>query len=64
MKNNIFNVVMNVKGKTKDNDKTRKNLTLYYKKPYLDLKLQSNGNFLKPKPNYTLTTKELKLVYH
>ena len=60
---NIFNTVMDVKGKTKDNDKARKDLTLHCRRPDLELKLQANGNILKPKANYTLSTGESKLVY-
>ena len=61
---NIFNTVMDVKGKTKDNDKARKDLALYCWRPDLELKLQSNGKILKPKENYTLSIEESKLVYH
>ncbi|XP_068503878.1 uncharacterized protein [Phaseolus vulgaris] len=60
---NIFNTIMDVKGKTKDNDKARKDLTLHCRRPDLELKLQANGKILKPKANYTLTTGESKLVY-
>jgi len=61
---NIFNTVIDVKGKTKDNDRARKDLSLYCWRPDLELKLQSNGKILKPKANYTLTNEESKLVYH
>ena len=54
---------MDVKGKTKDNDKARKDLSLYCWRPDLELKLQSNGKILKPKANYTLTNEESKLAY-
>jgi len=60
---NIFNIVMDVKGKTKDSDKTRKDLTLNCRRPDLELKLQANGKILKPKENYTLITGESKFVY-
>ena len=60
---NIFNTVMDVKGKTKDNDKATKDLALHCRRPDLELKLQANGKTLKPKANYTLTIGEFKLVY-
>ena len=55
---NIFNIVMNVSGKTKDNDKARKNLFLYCDRKDLQLKPQSNGRLLKPKANYTFIKDE------
>nr|KYP73946.1 hypothetical protein KK1_006607 [Cajanus cajan] len=59
---NIFNTVMNVSGKTKDNEKARKDLALYCRRPDLELKSLVNGKMLKPKANYSLTTIEAKLV--
>jgi len=59
---NIFNTVVNVIGKTKDNEKARRDLGLYCKWKDLELKAQENGKILKPKVNYTLTTKEAKSV--
>jgi len=53
---------MDGKGKTKDNDKARKDIALYCRRPNLELKLHTNGKMLKPKVNYTLTTEEAKLV--
>jgi len=61
---NILNTVMDVKGKTKDNDNARKYLTLYCRRPNLELKLHTNGKMLKPKANYTLTTEDAKSVCH
>jgi len=61
---NIFNTIMEVKGKTKDNDKAIENLALYCRRLDLELKLKPNGNILKTKENYSLTTEESKLVYH
>ena len=53
---------MNVKGKTKDNEKARKDLELYCKRRDLELKPQPNGKLLKPKAIYSLTAQEAKLV--
>jgi len=60
---NIFNTVMNVSGKTKDNDKGRMDLAFYYRRKDLELKSTANGKLLKPKANYTLTVDQIKLVY-
>jgi len=59
---NIFNIVMNVTRKTKDNEKARRDLQLYCKRKDLELKVQDNGKILKPKANYTLTPDEAKAV--
>ena len=59
---NIVNIVMNVMGKTKDNEKARRDLGLYCKRKDLELKVQDNGKILKPKANYTLTPDEAKSV--
>lgn len=60
---NIFNTVMNVKGKTKDNDKARKDLNVFCKRPELLLVEQNNGKYLKPHANYTLKPEDVKSVY-
>lgn len=44
---------MNVKGKTKDNDKAQKDLAFYCKQNDLLLAQQTNGKTLKPRANYT-----------
>jgi hypothetical protein len=59
---NIFNTVMDVKGKTKDNEKARKDLEVYCKRRDLELQPQPNGKLLKPKAIYTLTSEEAKAV--
>ena len=59
---NIFNTIMNVTGKTKDNEKARRDLGLYCKRKDLELKVQDNRKILKPKANYTLTLDEAKSV--
>jgi len=59
---NIFNTVMNVSGKTKDNDKARRDIGLYCRHKDLQLKSQGDGKWLKPKANYTMTKDEAKIV--
>ncbi|RZB46311.1 hypothetical protein D0Y65_050367 [Glycine soja] len=58
----IFNTVMNVSGKTKDNDKARMDLALYCRCKDLELKSAANGKLLKPKANYTLTANQTKFM--
>ena len=59
---NIFSIVMNVSGKTKDYDKARMDLALYCRRKDLELKSGANGKLLKPKANYTLTPDQTKFV--
>ncbi|WVZ20245.1 hypothetical protein V8G54_007567 [Vigna mungo] len=61
---NIFNTVMNVSGKTKDNEKARMDIGLYCRRKDLELKSHSNGNIYKPKANYTLSVDQSKQVCH
>ena len=46
---------MDVQGKSKDNEKARKETELLRNRKELDLKPQPNGKLLKPKTNYSLT---------
>ena len=46
--NNIFNTVMNVRSKTKDNEKARMDIGLYCRQKDLELKSEANGKLLKP----------------
>ena len=50
---NLFNTVMDVTGKTKDNPKARLDLPEYCKRRELHLQEGPNGNLLKPKASYT-----------
>ncbi|CAK8573022.1 unnamed protein product [Lathyrus sativus] len=59
---NVFNTVMDVQGKTKDNEKARKDLELLCNRKDLELKPQPNGKLLKPKACYTLTPQEAKAI--
>ena len=59
---NIFNTMINVSGKTKNNDKARMNLAFYCRCKDLELKSKANRKLLKPKENYTLTAHQTKLV--
>ena len=45
---NIFNTVMNISGKTKDNEKARMDIGLYCRQKDLELKSEANGKLLKP----------------
>ncbi|XP_073221455.1 uncharacterized protein [Cicer arietinum] len=59
---NIFNTVMNIKGKTKDNEKERKDLSLLCFRGDLEMQALPNGKMGKPKANYTLTSSDAKMV--
>ena len=54
---NIFYTVMDVKGKMKDNPKTRADMKNICKRPQLELVEVSLENFLKPQASYILTKK-------
>lgn len=60
---NVFNTVMNVAGKTKDNEKARMDLPLHCLRSDLVMSSLPNGKMAKPKAKYTLTSEEAKLVY-
>ena len=59
---NIFNTMMNVSGKTKDNEKARMDSNLYCRRKDLELKSHDNGKMFKPKANYTLAGDQIKHV--
>jgi hypothetical protein len=59
---NIFNTMMDVQGKTKDNEKARKDVEHYCNRKDLELKTLPNKKLLKPKANFSLTSSEAKLV--
>jgi hypothetical protein len=61
MFDNVFNTVMNVKGKMKDNPKARIDLKVIYKRPKLELK-EYNDKVLKPKARYVLGPDQVKQV--
>ncbi|KAJ7949303.1 Transposon protein, putative, CACTA, En/Spm sub-class [Quillaja saponaria] len=58
---NVFNTVMNMKGKTKDNPNARMDLKLFCKRPELELK-ECNGKLITPKASYSLSKLQLKEV--
>ena len=58
---NIFNIVMDIKNKTKDNAKTRKDLERYYSRHHLYLK-SYNDRLCKPKASYALTTEQKRNI--
>ncbi|XP_004516953.1 uncharacterized protein [Cicer arietinum] len=55
---NVFNAVMNVKNKTKDNEKARMDLAIICQRSDLELVPHNNGKMKKPKANYCLTSSE------
>ena len=59
---NIFNIVMDMKGKTKDNLKAKKDLAFYCNCQELELKEGFNGKMIIPKAPYTLTKEQRKMV--
>jgi hypothetical protein len=59
---NVFNTVMNVAGKTKDNEKARMDLPIHCLRGDLVMSALPNGKMAKPKARYTLTSDEAKLV--
>ncbi|XP_065857931.1 uncharacterized protein [Euphorbia lathyris] len=56
---NVFNTVMNIEGKTKDNSKAREDVSLFCNRPEL-LKDNITGNY--PKACYTLSQAQKKIV--
>ncbi|XP_015960485.1 uncharacterized protein LOC107484411 [Arachis duranensis] len=59
---NIFNTVMDIKEKTKDNAKARMDMSLYCKRKSLELTEQSGGKVIKPKANYTFTLQQKRAI--
>ena len=52
---NLFNIVMDIKGKSKNNVKVRMDLRGYCKQLELELVKISNGKIHKPKAKFSLT---------
>ena len=52
---NIFNTIMDIKGKIKDNVKVRMDLKEYYKWSDLEIVESNNDKFFKPKAKYSFT---------
>ncbi|KAK8921612.1 hypothetical protein KSP39_PZI020469 [Platanthera zijinensis] len=61
MFDNVFNTIMDIKSKTKDNVKARLDLQNICKRRDLELK-EVNGKLLKPKASYTLSKDERGIV--
>ncbi|XP_059292682.1 uncharacterized protein LOC132046145 [Lycium ferocissimum] len=59
---NLFNTVMDVKGKTKDNPKARLNLKEYYRRPELNLQELANYKVFKPKASFSYTLDEKREI--
>ena len=60
---NVFNTVMDIKGKTKDNIKARMDLKEYCKRRELELQELANGNLLKPKATYSFNLEQKRGVF-
>ncbi|XP_022642958.1 uncharacterized protein LOC111242696 [Vigna radiata var. radiata] len=58
----IFNTIMNVSGKKRDNENARKDLSLYCARRDLELKAQHNGRLVKPKANFTISKDEARII--
>jgi len=58
---NVFNTVMDIKDKTKDDIKARMDLKKYCLRKELELQNLPDGKVLQPKPNFVLS-KEQKIV--
>jgi hypothetical protein len=56
---NVFNTVLNVKGKTKDTEKSREELNIFCRRPEL---MKSHGDNTYPKACYTLDRDEKKIL--
>lgn len=54
---NIFNTMMDVKNKTKDNIKSREDLKIFCKRPELE-SIESNERIVKPKTSFTLSKEQ------
>jgi hypothetical protein len=59
---NIFNMVMDVKGKTKDNIKTRMDITLFCHRKNMKL-VYVGSRVIKPKASFVLNKNAQLLVY-
>ncbi|KAL3370947.1 hypothetical protein AABB24_007792 [Solanum stoloniferum] len=59
---NLFNTVMDVKGKTKDNPKARMDIKEYCRRKELWLQELHNGKIVKPKANFSFTLDEKREI--
>ena len=59
---NVFNTVMDVKGKTKDNVKARLDLKEYCRRRELHLQEMPNGKHVKPKAKFVLSKEQIRDV--
>ena len=60
---NLFNTVMNVTGKTKDNPKSRLDLSEYCNLRELHLQQGPNDNVLNPKASFTFKLDQKRQIY-
>ncbi|WMV51070.1 hypothetical protein MTR67_044455 [Solanum verrucosum] len=60
---NLFNTVMDVTGKTKDNVKARLDLPEHCRRPELHLQESANNKLLKPKASYSFTMEQKRTIF-
>lgn len=60
---NVFNTVMDVTSKTKDNVKARLDLPQYCTREELHLQKSTNNKWVKPEANYTFTMEQKRKIY-
>jgi len=58
----VFNTVMDIDGKTKDNAKARMDLKLYCRRKELELKELATGKIVKPKAKFSFSMQEKKAI--
>ena len=58
----IFNTVMDVDDKAKDNVKVRMDLKLYCRRKELQLKKLTNGKIVKPMAKFTFTMEQKRVI--
>ncbi|XP_059292009.1 uncharacterized protein LOC132045446 [Lycium ferocissimum] len=59
---NLFNTVMDVKGKTKDNQKARLDLKEYCRRPELNLQELAKNKVFKPRASFSFTMEEKREI--
>ncbi|PKU68934.1 hypothetical protein MA16_Dca002202 [Dendrobium catenatum] len=59
---NIFNTIMDVKGKTKDNVKVRMNIKEFCRRKNLELVTIIDGKLMKPKAPYSFTLEQKRSI--
>ena len=58
----VFNIVMDIDGKTKDNVKARMDLKLCCRRKESELKELANGKIVKPKPKFSFSMEQKRAI--